>query len=228
VDTRPILDYHRDNSKKVEVPVVLLSQPLLVVTPTLDGDVLTVLALANAAFTPGEVHRILGRHSEDGVRRVLRRLSDQGIVTPERAGKGSVYRLNREHLAAGHIEGLARIRAELVIRIRDHVAGWQVEPDLVAIFGSAARGDMTVDSDIDLLVISAPGQEPDDTWHADLADLTEHVTAWTGNDARILEFTAEEVASAAGTEPVLESARDEGIVVFGQPEYLRQVLSGRS
>jgi predicted nucleotidyltransferase len=160
--------------------------------------------------------------------RVLRRLSDQGIVTPERAGKGSVYRLNREHLAAGHIEGLARILAELVNRIRERVAGWQVEPDLVAIFGSAARGDMTVGSDIDLLVIRGPGPEPADTWHADLADLAEHVTAWTGNDARILEFTAEEVASAAGAEPVLESVRDEGIVVFGKPEYLRQALSGRS
>jgi len=207
---------------------LLLSQPLLLVTPTLDGDVLTVLALANAAFTPGEVHRILGRHSEDGIRRVLRRLSDQGIVTSVRAGKGSVYRLNREHLAARHIEGLARIRAELVIRIHDHVAGWQVKPDLVAVFGSAARGDMTASSDIDLLVVRAASQRPGDAWHAELADLADHVTAWTGNDARILEFTAEEVASAAGTEPVLESVRDEGIVVFGKPEYLRQVLGGRS
>ena len=61
------------------------SRPMSVITPTVDGDVLTALAQADASFTPGRLHKVIGRHSEDGVRRALRRLVRQGVV--EDAGR---------------------------------------------------------------------------------------------------------------------------------------------
>ena len=36
----------------------------MAITPTVDGDVLMVLARAEAAFTPPEVHRLIGARSE--------------------------------------------------------------------------------------------------------------------------------------------------------------------
>ncbi len=71
--------------------------PLAVVTPTLDGDVLGVLALADEAFTTGQLHRTLARFSEDGIRKALARLRKQGIVVSEPAGKAYLYRFNRDH-----------------------------------------------------------------------------------------------------------------------------------
>ena len=36
-----------------------LNHPLATITPTLDGDVLTLLAQHEAAFTTGQLHRVL-------------------------------------------------------------------------------------------------------------------------------------------------------------------------
>lgn len=95
-----------------------LKHPFAVVTPTVDGDVLAVLAGAEAAFTGREVHRLVGQYSEAGVRKVLGRLVEQGIVLVERAGPSYLYRLNRDHLAAPQIIALAGLRAELLGRLR--------------------------------------------------------------------------------------------------------------
>ena len=57
-----------------------LSRPLATITPTLDGDVLAVLARHDVTFTTGQLHRVLNRHSEAGIRKVLVRLNGQGIV----------------------------------------------------------------------------------------------------------------------------------------------------
>jgi hypothetical protein len=47
-----------------------LSKPFATVTPTLDGDVLTVLATHDATFTTGQIQRILNGFSEEGIRKV--------------------------------------------------------------------------------------------------------------------------------------------------------------
>ena len=72
-----------------------LSRPLSTVTPTLDGDVLAVLARHDATFTTGQLHRVLTQHSEEGIRRVLQRLTKQGVVQSDRVGNAFTYRLAR-------------------------------------------------------------------------------------------------------------------------------------
>jgi len=49
-------------------------QPLAAITPTLDGDVLVVLARADAPFTAGVIQKLLGGRSYAGIRKVLDRL----------------------------------------------------------------------------------------------------------------------------------------------------------
>ena len=80
--------------------VVQLNKPLGTVTPTLDGDVLAVLASADATFTISQVHRILTTVSAEGIRKVLNRLAIQGVVLHDQVGRTNTYRLNTEHLAA--------------------------------------------------------------------------------------------------------------------------------
>ncbi|MCX6431393.1 MAG: hypothetical protein NTX29_00930 [Actinobacteria bacterium] len=70
-----------------------LSRPLSVITPTLDGDVLRVLALADADFTSGDIHRVLDGPSIRGIHNTLGRLTEQGIVSRRPAGRANLYRL---------------------------------------------------------------------------------------------------------------------------------------
>ena len=90
--------------------------------------------------------------SVEGVRNALRRLTAQGIVTRERYGNAYVYRLNRAHVAARHIIGLAESGDEVLQRMREQLATWSVPCEFAALFGSAATGSMTEESDIDVLV----------------------------------------------------------------------------
>lgn len=200
-----------------------LARPLSIITPTVDADVLAVLAGADVAFTGRQVHQIAGRHSERGVRDALHRLHRQGIVTRERVGPSHRYRLNRSHLAAPHIEALARLRAELLSRIRQQFEAWPSAADFAALFGSAARGDMSPTSDIDILVVRPDSVGADDArWQDQLTQLGHHVSSWTGNDARLLEFSSAEVLRGVDAgEPVLTEIRQEGLVLYGPDDFLR-------
>lgn len=184
-------------------------RPLAVVTPTLDGDVLAVLAGAQAAFTGREVHRMIGHSSDVGVRKALHRLSRQGVVLVEPAGRAYLYRLNREHLAAPHIEGLADLRRELFARLRKRIDDWPLPVVYAAVFGTVSTEGATADSDLDLFLVR-PRHLPVDhhEWRDQVDALSQAASAWTGNDARVLEYGEDELTNAA-TEPVLRDIRRE-------------------
>jgi predicted nucleotidyltransferase len=200
-----------------------LNRPFAVVSPTVDADVLGALAGAEASFTGRQLHRVIGRHSERGVRNALQRLAGQGIVTRTRVGASDVYALNRSHVAAPYVEGLGQLRQELIRRIVAEIASWAPPAEFAALFGSAARGDMRPDSDIDLFVVRPDATDPDDDrWSTQLAALAQNVSAWTGNDARFLELSAREVrAGIRADEAVLSDIRTEGIHLHGTRDYMK-------
>lgn len=200
-----------------------LAHPLAVVTPTLDGDILAVLALVDVAFTPGQLHRMLAQYSEDGIRRALRRLAGQGIVSVDLAGSAYLYRLSLAHLAAEPIRALAQMRQTLLTRLEHRLGSWVPAPVYGAVFGSAARGTMRTESDIDLLLVR-PDECDRDRWDDLVALLAADVTAWTGNDTRVLEFSESEVLSAAREQSVLSDVVDHGLTVYGTEAWLRRVL----
>jgi predicted nucleotidyltransferase len=200
-----------------------LNRPLATITPTLDGDVLTVLARHGATFTTGQVHRILARHSEEGIRKVLRRLTSQGIVLAERVGNAFAYRFNQDHLAAQHIVGLARIQETFLASLEDLLKSWRTPPVYAAVFGSAARGQMTTSSDVDLLLVR-PHAAAEPEWEDQVNSLTTTVTRWLGNDARVLEFTESEITTRGRDEPVLTDVLQEGLTVTGSRSWLSEQL----
>jgi hypothetical protein len=201
------------------------AHPFRVVSPTLDGDVLAVLAGADEEFSGRRIHRLLGHGSEPGVRKAVERLVDQGVVLRAQAGRAKLYRLNRKHLAAAGIESLAATRTNLIGRLRDAIAGWQQAPGCAVLFGSVARGEAGPGSDLDLLIVrTAAVDEESPGWREQLASLEREATAWTGNDTRIVEFAEDELAESI---PVVEEALGDGIELFGSRRDLHRVVEGR-
>ncbi len=199
-----------------------LGRPLSVVTPTVDADVLAVLAGADAEFTPPEIHRLIGDWSEDGVRRALRRLVDSGVVDAERKGNAFLYRLNRRHLAADAIIELAGLRQRFIHRLQETLEAWTEPPAHAVLFGSAARREMRVDSDIDVFLVRPADVTDDATWRAQLYALQERASAWTGNDLRILEYSESEIeAGLAAGDPVLADIGRDGIWLAGRSTLRR-------
>jgi predicted nucleotidyltransferase len=152
----------------------------------------------------------------------------QGVVSRRAAGAAHLYRLNREHLAAPWIEGLAGLRQQLIDRLRGLIASWDETPRVALLFGSVARGRATAVSDLDVLVIRRSDCDPEsDRWRVQLAELQRLATAWTGNDARVLEFGEGEV-SGSEAKSVLEDALHEGIELLGSRRTLQRLISARS
>jgi hypothetical protein len=201
-----------------------LARPLSVVTPTLDGDVLAVLAGAEQAFSARQVHRLVGHASEQGVRKTLGRLERQGIVIADSAGAGRLYRLNRAHVAAPHIAALAGLREGLVAGLRTLVGAWIPAPAYAAVFGSFARRQGGPESDLDLFVVRPQEIDEDDPqWRSQVDELTAAASAWTGNDARVVEYGAHEVrARVALGDDVLDAIRREGIELAGTAAVMRR------
>jgi hypothetical protein len=199
-------------------------RPLLVITPTLDGDVLAALARAEIELTGRELARHVGHGSPEGVRRAADRLVSQGTLLRRTAGAAHLYRLNRDHLAAPWIEGLAGLREQLIERLRTLLSRWEQPAKVALLFGSVARSEANADSDLDLLVIRASECNPDsDGWRSQMLDLAQSATAWTGNDARVLEYGEQELANAAD-EPLLAEALHEGIELSGSRRMLRHLI----
>jgi predicted nucleotidyltransferase len=206
-----------------------LSQPYAAICPSLEGPVLDVLAHTTRPLTGREIARLAQRGSERGVRLVLHRLAEHGLVLTQEAGAATLFTLNREHVAASIVEALVRLQAELIDRIRGEVQDWPSQPVHVSIFGSAARGDGGTASDIDLLIVR-PEQVPEDDaqWREQLHGLAERIERWSGNHASLHELSPRDLKAALRrSEPIIVSLREQSIVVAG-PEFAELATRGRA
>jgi predicted nucleotidyltransferase len=151
------------------------------------------------------------------VNAALRRLAEEGVARAEEAGNAYLYTLNREHVAVPALELLADVRAELERRLRTEINEWEIAPEHVSVFGSAARTDGDTRSDIDIfLVRPAEVSEEDPGWREQLERLSDHVHAWTGNHAAISEVSSPDVRRLRRERPpVVEELRRDAITLAG-------------
>lgn len=185
-----------------------VSMPITTVVPSLDGPVLAALAGTTTPMTLATVHTRAGRGSKSGVRSVLLRMVDEGLVLEVPGG----YVLNRDHLAAPAVQLLAALHGELTSRIRGAVEEWPTPPALVGMFGSAARRDGDASSDIDVLVVS---EDPD--LHDRVDELADQIRRWTGNWAQIIGRTPEEITRLRrAKEPILAEWARDLVVIAGE------------
>lgn len=211
------LEYCQDIYTIVEM---MLQVPFRALTPTVDGDVLGVLAGAQAAFTPPQVHQLLGGRSEAGVRKALQRLASHGVVDVDQVGRAYAYSLNRDHLLADQVIAIAQTGVRFVAALQAALAGWEVPCSYAAIFGSAARGRMSVDSDIDLLIVR-PDEVPQDgsPWQGQVMGLEDVVRRMTGNDAQVLELSVHEVDHGLDR-PVMREIQRDAVTLAGDAGLL--------
>ena len=194
-----------------------VAHPISAVSPSLEGEVLQILAGTSMAMTGRQVAALTGRRSHSGVLDALSRLTQQGLVDRVELNRASLFSLNRDHLAAPAVIELAGLRTELVARIRGEIATWDPMPIHASLFGSAARGDGDTQSDIDLFVVRpADVLEDDERWRAQLDDLTGRIERWTGNGASISEVAEPEIPRlSTDPPPIVEQLRSDAIVLAG-------------
>jgi predicted nucleotidyltransferase len=196
-----------------------LSDPSKAVLPSVRGAVLRVLARTDVPMSGRAVAATAGQ--QVGYRRVsqvLGELVEAGIVLRESQPPAYLYQLNRDHVAAEPVLMLADLRGRLLERIAETVRRWEAAPDALWLFGSAARGDGSSSSDIDLLVLRSSAMSGDDpTWRQQLDELAEHVSKWSGNDCQILEYSSSELAELVHAgDPLIDELRRDSIAVVGR------------
>ena len=191
------------------------SAPASAVVPSLDAVVLGVLAGVTEPISGREVHRRARRGSNSGVQLILTRMTAHGLLDVIDAPPTRLYSLNRDHVAAPAALLLLDLRGQLFDRIRDTFAGWNPAPVAAAVFGSAARGEGGVDSDLDLIVVR-PETVPDDhpSWSNQVYALERLVRRWSGNPATIILVTPTQLVDMVDrAEPVVESLQEDAMAL---------------
>lgn len=197
-----------------------LARPFELITPTVDGDILSVLANATGPFSGRQVHRLAGLHSEAGIRKGLDRLVEQGIVLRRRVGNTNLHSLNRDHLAAESIISLARLRETAFAFMGSLLDSWDQPPVLAAVFGSSAREEEKPDSDIDVFFLRPDGAS-DESWQRSMSQFSNDVSRATGNDVRLLDMTWEELCNPANDVLRKQLGRD-AVILRGKRSALGQ------
>ncbi|MGQ0625392.1 MAG: nucleotidyltransferase domain-containing protein [Sporichthyaceae bacterium] len=160
--------------------------------------------------------RALARHagiSAQAALDLVNELAQVGLVRSERAGAAVMVMLNREHLAAGPLIELVRLRGRLISALQDELTRWN---DLAGawLFGSAARGDGTRSSDIDVLLVRG-GPTDSAEWIRRTGELRVSVRAWTGNEPALLEYTRSEYDELVQSRnPLIESLSTDAIALL--------------
>ena len=195
-----------------------LSNPASAVVPTLDAAVLAVLVGTNRPLTGREVQRLCG-HSQGRVQAILNRMTDHGLVDAVEAGPARLYTLNREHVAAEAAVTLSNLRGRLFERIRKRLVQWPVPPVAAAVFGSAARGDGTPGSDIDVLIVRPAKVDPGDPrWDGAVDDLSRAIARWSGNHASIIQATPTQIAEMVKRgEPIVADLQEDAVPLTETP-----------
>lgn len=190
-----------------------VSEPASVAIAPGTAAVLRTLAGTDAPLTIRELARI-SAVSSNRAQQVIARLADHGLVTTEDHGRARLCRLNREHLAAGPLVQLAELRGAMLGMLRSELETWPLQPEHASLFGSAARGDGSTASDLDVLLVARSEDEPG--WAEQLADAAGRVRHATGNNIVWFVVTPADLRRAIrAQEPIVAEWRRDAIQLAG-------------
>lgn len=164
-----------------------------------------------------EIARSIGL-PQTAVSRYIRDLVELRVLFEERHGKSALYSLNSSSLlVTGLIAKIVELDRGLIPDwVKKQMGGLPVmfrnQLDLLILFGSAARGEVTVSSDIDLLAVAPKASE-------DLEHELQHRLVATGAKAGISINLMIETTRQFGKDArtgYLSEAKAEGIVVWSK------------
>lgn len=193
---------------------MFFGEPFGGVIPGARGAVLAVLLRTGEPMTGRQIHGLVSDdYSLWSVQEALKALTRLGLVESHTIGRAGVHTINEGHAFVAPLRALVDPVAALKAAI-DEVIDSEVQ--VVILFGSIARGEPSIDSDIDLAVIAAS------TWDKRV-DLQDTVRTRLGNDCDVLHFTEPEFRQrAAEGEPVVSDILRDGIALVGTKPRLKQ------
>jgi predicted nucleotidyltransferase len=185
----------------------LFGKPFGGVIPGVRGAVLAALLRTDTPLTGRQVHALVSDdYSLWTVQETLKALTQLGLINTQTIGRAGVHTVNHNHVSVAPLRALLDPIAALTYTVREAVGD---EVQAVILFGSIARGEATINSDIDLAVIAPAG------WDG-YTHLEDTVRTALGNDCDVLVFTPENFTRLAGAgEPVVREILTDGVALIG-------------
>lgn len=130
----------------------------------------------------------------------------------------SLFRLVPEHVATRALLELADSRNVVMTEMGRAASKIRPAPVSVIAFGSFARGDSEIDSDIDVIIVRPTGIDADnDRWTQTIERWRTSVSRVAGTTVELLDVDAETVpAKLSGGTQLWSDIRRDGQVVFGK------------
>ncbi len=194
-----------------------LTNPTRALAPTIDLQLLTILAGVNGEMSGSEVSRLATSVTSRGVFKALKRLGTEGLVQIRTTSRLNFYSFNRDHVAADAVIAAMGLRQKLFERIAGNVRSWKIQPVSLAIFGSVVRGDGTPESDIDVLVVRSNNLDEDSpAWEEQIYELSLLIYKWSGNHASMIQANEKEIAQMVKSKnPIVNSLAKDAYYLVG-------------
>jgi predicted nucleotidyltransferase len=192
-----------------------LGEPATVVMPSGTAAVIRALAGTERAMTMRQLARVAGvSHQRAG--QVIARLAAHGLVLTEAQGPSLLCRLNRDHLAAPAVAALAQLRATLLKTLVDEIGSWERAPVHASLFGSAARGDGGLTSDLDVLLVRPDDHDVAPRWADQLSTSGERLRQVTGNAVSWFDLDIADLTRAVQSqEPIVQEWQRDAVRLAG-------------
>lgn len=202
-----------------------VNEPSDLVMARTSAAVLRVLAGADAAFSVRQAARLAGV-SPPRALEIVNHAAVRGLVLIEQAGRSRMCRMNRDHLAADAIISLVTLRQRMLQVLTEEIAGWEIAPLHASLFGSAARGDGGIESDLDVLVIRLDSTLGD-AWQAQMFTSGQRLERRIGNPVSWFDISWSELQQSVDRqEPVIADWLSDGVQLAGR--QLRALLRRRT
>jgi predicted nucleotidyltransferase len=186
---------------------MLFGEPFGGIIPGARGAVMATLLRTDAPLTGRQVHALVSDdYSLWTVQEALKALTQLGLVNTRTIGRAGVHTINEDHVSVAPLRALLDPIAALTDTVREAIGD---DVTTVILFGSIARGEAHISSDIDLAVIAPTG------WDG-RTDLEDAVRTRLGNYCDVLVFTPEDFTRLPATdEPVVREILTEGVALIG-------------
>jgi DNA-binding transcriptional ArsR family regulator len=202
-------------------------RPVEALIPGVQGRILAILAETTAELNLRTIAR-LADVSPAQASRVLPELVALGLVERREAPPSALFALVEDHIAARAVRALSRSRDAALQELGALARKVDPSPVSVVIFGSLARGEADVASDLDVVMIRPVDVgEDDDSWVSSMEAWRTAARRLTGNSVQVLEIDESEVVRRLRRPTALwaDVIRD-GVTVYGSP--LGELRSRRS
>lgn len=192
-------------------------RPVEAVIPGAQGRILAVLAETTGELNLRTIARLSGV-SVAQASRVLPWLVELGMVERRDVPPSALFHLVEGHAAARLVLELSRMRETVLGELGDLARNLLPEAVSVIVFGSLARGEADVESDVDVIAVRPDDlDEDDDDWVDAIEHWRQAARALTGNPLEVIDVSENETRRLlASRRPLWRAVAKEGIVITGR------------